>query len=208
MDCHFQEDHPDGGNPGNTGQSQDPADNNECYNGVEGNIADAVAGLAKKLGNRIIDATLLQHGISIPNLNLLGSNNTNMGILGSDLEPSLEVLGGGVEAGALRFTGLGAGVQGARKFLGLVGTPSIQMDHVFFQAGTNVNAYWNLFPVSRELNRLMGQANNWTLSTVSQLKGLLARVGLQAGLASAAGSAGTAGYTATDLLKKKRKGCN
>jgi hypothetical protein len=98
-----------------------------------------------------------------------GSNNTNMGMFGADLAPAVEILGSGGIGGAARYAGLRAGTQGAREFMGLVGNRSIQLDHVFIQRGAGGNSYWNLFPTDAALNRLMGQANNYTLSTAGIL---------------------------------------
>ena len=121
-----------------------------------------------------------------------GYNNTNKGILGLDLAPAVVTAAtGGV--GATRYAGLRAGTQGAREFLGLVGNRSIHMDHAFIQRGAGGNSYWNLFPTDAALNRLMGQANNYTLSNAAILRGVIARFIQNGKLGAAAGGSLDAG---------------
>ena len=172
--------------------------NGVCWNGQEGDWTDLMSGLLRGIGNEL--TTLLGYAsianpsamMSLVDANPFGSNNTNMGIFGSDLAPAVVTLGTG-GAGATRYAGLRAGTQGAREFLGLVGNRSIQMDHAFVQRGGGGNNYWNLFPTDAALNRLMGQANNYTLSNTEILRGALARFIQNGKLGATAGGSFAAG---------------
>jgi hypothetical protein len=128
--------------------------------------------------------------------------------LRAKLAPAAEILTGGIEVGATRYATLRAGTRGVREFLGLVGNRSVQMDHVFGQAATGgSSSYWNLYPTSATLNRLMGQANNWTLSTRSILKGALARFINNGKLGGAAGASLFGGQVIGGVISG-RGGCN
>lgn len=194
--------------------SSGPGDNEDssqrgvskCWSGEEGDWTDFAGGLLRQIGNdlALLSAKLRSSQDPLNPLNGLmevlaadtfGSNDTNKGIFGADLAPAAEILGTGGISGVARYASLRSGTQGAREFLGLVGNRSVQMDHVFIQRGAGGNNYWNLFPTSAELNRLMGQANNWTLSDAAILEGALARfiqngkLGATAGGSLAAGDA-------------------
>lgn len=74
-----------------------------CWNGKQGNFSNGVSGLARTIGNDFVDllayiGAAQQPGIGISETlsvfgvsDLFGSNNTNAGILGSDLAPGVEL---------------------------------------------------------------------------------------------------------------------
>jgi len=198
-------------NPSGDLPSQGPID--QCWSGADGDWKDGVGGFFRELGNDGWALGMFASGMSVhvPGVDALrpfGSNNTSAGLLGGDLAPAAVVAGTGL-ASATRYAGLNAGAQGAREFLGLVGNRSTQMDHVFFQsAAGGSSSYWNLYPVSSSLNRLMGQANNWTLSNWQIMRGGLARFLHNGGLlGSAAATAAVAGDQ-TGKAIAARGGCN
>jgi len=95
---------------------QSPKDIGQCWNGEQGNFGDFLSGLARQIGNDVVDLMqmaqpggMLTRSIVGPE-NPFGSNNTNMGLLGADLAPAAEILAGGLGGAGAAGT-RGAGVE-------------------------------------------------------------------------------------------------
>lgn len=130
-----------------------------------------------------------------------------MGLLGGNVAAAVPVVATGA-AGASRYVAGRAGNQGAREFLGLVGNRSVRMDHAWFQAANGgASTYWNLVPTSAALNRLMGQANNWTLSNWEIFRGAMAGFARNGQLGAVAATGGVAGTEAGNAIRAQT-GCN
>jgi RHS repeat-associated protein len=192
-----------------------PQESEECWNGEQGTLLDRLEGLLRELGNEVWDlAMIATHSATLGTsteligVRPLGRNNTNNGLLGHNLAPGVVIAATGTAAALARYAGLRSGTQGAREFLGLVGNRSVQMDHAFFQAANGgPNTYWNLVPTSATLNRLMGQANNWTLSNLKILQGALARYMRNGQLGAVAATGGVVGTEAAAAVRA-HVGCN
>lgn len=185
-----------------------------CWNGEQGTLKDGGDGLLREAGNELWDLLMVamidishRQSRELIGIQPAGTNNTNMGLLGRNLAPAVAVAATGA-AGASRYVGVGPGNQAIREFLDLVGNRSVHMDHAFFQAANGgASTYWNLVPTSATLNRLMGQANNWTLSTWEILRGALARFARNGQLGAIAATGGVAGTEAGEAIRA-HIGCN
>ena len=92
----------------------------KCWNGQQGGFGDFVGGLLSQVGNDVFNmfqfgltfgfnqAITDSLGVDLPAPDPIPSNNTNAGILGSDLAPAAEILAGGTVGGGETLAAKGA----------------------------------------------------------------------------------------------------